>query len=70
MKHLRPHERHQIVQDHIRHLEQAWLCRYGTWSRDKLMVDLERALMARRKERKRAHHSRTTQETPVASGQQ
>ncbi len=54
MKNLRPHVRRQILTEHIRHLENAWLCRYGQWNRDALLRELEVALETRRKQLRKA----------------
>ncbi len=53
MKRLSPERRNQLINDHIRHLVADWTCRYGQWSSDKLLVDLESALRTRRHRSKR-----------------
>jgi len=48
MKRLNPDRRKQLINDHIRHLLADWTCRYGQWNSEKLLVELESALRARR----------------------
>jgi len=51
MKRLSPERRHQLIDDHIRHLLSDWTCRYGQWNAEKLLTELESALRARRHRR-------------------
>ena len=53
MKRLNPDRRNQLINDHIRHLVSDWTCRYGQWNMDKLLVELESALRARRHRRRK-----------------
>jgi len=51
MKRLSPERRNQLIDNHIRHLVSDWTCRYGQWNAEKLLVELESALRARRHRR-------------------
>jgi len=47
MKRLKPEERKHILQKLIDQLYREfydWLCRYGSWNRDKLVEELKRKL--------------------------
>jgi len=54
MKRLSPERRHQLIDEHIRHLGSNWTCRYGQWNAEKLLAELESALRARRHGKKKA----------------
>lgn len=54
MKRLPPERRSQLIENHIKHLLDDWMCRYGQWNQHKLMVELESALRARRRKARSA----------------
>jgi hypothetical protein len=54
MKRLPPERRSQLIENHINHLLSDWTCRYGQWNQQKLLVELESALRARRRKAKSA----------------
>ena len=59
MKRLSPDRRKQLTHDHIRRLAADWTCRYGQWNCEKLLLELESALRARRHRKKAAASGRT-----------
>ena len=59
MKRLSPDQRRQLTHDHIRHLAADWTCRYGQWNCEKLLLELESALRARRHRKKTGTASTT-----------
>ena len=60
MKRLSPERRHQLIDDHIRHLVSDWTCRYGQWNTEKLLTELESALRAQRHRKNKAKAERRT----------
>lgn len=48
MKRMSPDRRKQIVNDLIVGFETTWTCKYGQWSMEKLLQDMEKALRIRR----------------------
>jgi len=44
MKRLKPAERKQIVRDTVDKYWYSWTCRQGAWNRDRLCLELAKAL--------------------------
>jgi hypothetical protein len=57
MKRMRPEERKSVAYAHIVNLAYRWQCQFGEWNRDKLLLELERTLRARRLEKKKDEHA-------------
>ena len=49
MKRMSPEHRGSVLDALVQKLEHEWLCRYGEWNRDKLLIELERKLKNRRR---------------------
>lgn len=51
MKRMKPEERKSLANETLSKLVALWTCRLGAWNRDKVLLELEKQLKQRRKEK-------------------